>query len=73
MILQANLLELSSGSDGKLLSFINNGTFRVLPEIFAFANPMIPKSFKGQNQEVQLTGNSQQGKYPGMETKIGPR
>ena len=33
----------------------------VLRGNFTFINPMIPMSFKGQNQEVLLSGNSRRG------------
>ena len=59
MISQVNLLELLSGSEGKLLYFINNENLSfkwVLHGNFTFINLMIPMSFKWQNQDELLSG-----------------
>ena len=64
MILQANLLELSSGSDGKLPYFIKNGINSFVTEIANLKKSMIPMTLKRQNWVVPLSGNKVWHKKP---------
>ena len=56
MILQVNLLALLSGSDGKLLDFIKNGTYRFVTGL----------SLKIYFKEVNDTNNFEASKLGGI-------
>ena len=57
MILQVNLPELLSGSDGQLPYCIKNGTNRFVTEIFTSTKSMIPMTLKHQNWVEPLSGS----------------
>ena len=65
LLLRANFLQLvhivTTQSIKNGVNRFYGGFTLVLPGNFTFANPMISMSFKGQNQEVLLSGNEKQG------------